>query len=173
MRSNLAAYLVVTDDVDGASAEAREAIGLLAVQAPRIDRELLVEQLALVAALQGDLARAAILEGYAETTIRRLGNRREATELRTSNEVAPLLLRDPARRITRLSAKATRSSPKPRSPSRSRAPSVSSADPSSTPALPSCPAGRSRSPSRISRAVRSAGSVMARRCKLPCAGTMP
>ena len=92
VRSNLAAYLLATGDVDGASAEARAAIGLLAVQDPEnAIVNFSIERLALVAALRGKLARAAVLEGYAEATIRRLGNRREATELLTCNEVGPLL----------------------------------------------------------------------------------
>jgi predicted ATPase/class 3 adenylate cyclase len=90
--ANLAGYLVQSGDLAGAIEAARRAIGLIASQAP--DNSVVtysIEDLALVDALRGNLARAAVLEGYADAMLRRLGNQREATERATYNQLTAVL----------------------------------------------------------------------------------
>ena len=86
--TNLAGYLVAMDDLPGAGAVAREAIGIYATQEPdRVMIALGIEHLALVSALGGDLLRAARTEGYVDALLRRKGAEREPTETTTYNRL--------------------------------------------------------------------------------------
>jgi predicted ATPase len=89
---NLTGYLLAVDDHPAALAVGREAVELYAEMDPDHARiAFAVEHIALVAALRGDLARAATLEGYAEAAIRRHGGEREPTETKTFNRLGALL----------------------------------------------------------------------------------
>ncbi len=89
---NLAGYLAAIDDVSGALSAAREAIGIEAARETDNARAAVpVEQLALALALRGDLARAAVLEGYADTVMARYGCSREFTEIASYDRLAALL----------------------------------------------------------------------------------
>ncbi len=87
--ANLAGYLVAADDLAGAAAVAREAIAAHATR--QIWVAIAMEHLALVCALRGDLTRAAVLEGYVETAVRRQGYQREFTEQTTQDRLTALL----------------------------------------------------------------------------------
>ena len=89
---NLAGYLAAVDDLAGALAAAREAIGLNASHNPDFAIVAIpLEHVALVFALRGDLARAATLEGYADAAFARHGFEREFTENTTHDRLAALL----------------------------------------------------------------------------------
>jgi predicted ATPase len=89
---NLAGYLAVVDDLPGAVAAAREAIGIRAARAPdHAYIAIAIEHLALVFALRGDRARAATLEGYADAALQRHGFEREFTETTTHDRLTALL----------------------------------------------------------------------------------
>ena len=89
---NLAGYLVAVDDLPGAAAAAREAIGIRAAREPdHAHVAVAIEHLALVFALRGDHARAAILEGYADAAFARHGFEREFTETTTHDRLTALL----------------------------------------------------------------------------------
>ena len=89
---NLAGYLVVVDDLPGALAAAREAIGLRAPREPgHAHIAVAIEHLALVFALRGDHVRAATLEGYAEAAFQRHGFEREFTETTTYDRLTAVL----------------------------------------------------------------------------------
>jgi ATP/maltotriose-dependent transcriptional regulator MalT len=86
---NLAGYLVAVDDLPGAIEAAYEVIG------PHVRREpddsqvaQVVEHLALVYALRGELARASTLEGYAASVFRQIGFNRESTETKTYDRLS-------------------------------------------------------------------------------------
>ena len=90
--SNLAAYLVQVGEVEEAREAAREAIELLVVQEPENGVvAIAIEHLALLAALDGNLVRAATLEGYAGAAYRRVGDEREGTERVTYNRLSSIL----------------------------------------------------------------------------------
>jgi predicted ATPase/class 3 adenylate cyclase len=89
---NLAGYLAAVEDVPGAVAAAREAIGINAAREPdHIYVAIGLEHLALVYALRGDFARAAALEGYADAAFTRNGFERELTEATTHGRLTTLL----------------------------------------------------------------------------------
>jgi predicted ATPase/class 3 adenylate cyclase len=89
---NLAGFLAAVDDLGGAAAAAREAIGLNASREPdHAHVAIALEHLALVFALRGDLARAATLEGYAGTAFARHGFQRELAERTTHDRLTALL----------------------------------------------------------------------------------
>jgi predicted ATPase/class 3 adenylate cyclase len=89
---NLTGYLAAMDDLPGALAAAREAIGIRAAREPdHIHVTIAMEHLALVFALRGELARAATLEGYAATSLERHGFPRSFTETTTHDRLTALL----------------------------------------------------------------------------------
>jgi predicted ATPase/class 3 adenylate cyclase len=89
---NLAGYLLAVDDLPGAVAAAREAIGIRAAREPdHAHVAIPIEHLALVFALRGDLARAAALEGYAGAALVRHGFERTFTETTTQDRLTVLL----------------------------------------------------------------------------------
>ncbi len=91
---NLAGYLLAVDDLSGAATAAREAIGKHAAQEPAgVSVAIAIEHLALVFARKGQLANAALLEGYAEAAFERRGFNREFTET-TSHERLTAILRE-------------------------------------------------------------------------------
>jgi len=93
MLNNLAGYLAAAGDLSGAATAIGEAIVVNAdAESHRAHAAVAIEVAALVFALRGDVARAAMLEGYADATLRRYGFEREFTE-RTTNERLALVLR--------------------------------------------------------------------------------
>ncbi len=89
---NLAGYLVALDDLPGATAAARESIGIYAAREPDHPTvAVAIEHLDLVFALHGDLERAATLEAYADAKLQRHRNVREFTETTTHDRLAALL----------------------------------------------------------------------------------
>ena len=89
---NLAAYLVAEGDLPGAFEAAREGIKIRAAQEPgHVYVGIGIEHLSLVYALRGDLARAATLEGYADSVFQKAGFKREFTEMTTHNRLTELL----------------------------------------------------------------------------------
>jgi predicted ATPase/class 3 adenylate cyclase len=89
---NLAGYLAAVDDLPGALAAAREAIGIRAAREPDHARvAIAMEHLALVFALRGDRARAAMLEGYTDAAFARHGYPRGFTETTTHDRLTALL----------------------------------------------------------------------------------
>jgi predicted ATPase/DNA-binding XRE family transcriptional regulator len=90
--NNFAGYLAAADDLSGAVAAAREAIGILVAHEPdHAHVAIAIEHLALVVALCGDRARAATLEGYADSAFGRHGFEREFTEITTHGRLLALL----------------------------------------------------------------------------------
>ena len=109
---NLAGYLVALDDLDGAEDVARKAIAMYVAEPDHAHSGIAVEHLALVCALRGDVARAAVLEGYAAQTFERHGFNREFTETKTYERlVATLRERLPAADLERLTAEGAALSP--------------------------------------------------------------
>ena len=90
---NLAAYLAAVDDLPGALAAAREAIGIWTRTPDRAGVAVAMEHLSLVYALRGEFALAATVEGYADAALRRYGFTREFTEA-TAHDRLTALLRD-------------------------------------------------------------------------------
>jgi hypothetical protein len=89
---NLAAYLAAAGDLAGADEAACESIALLAIRNPgHTHIAVAIEVLALVRALEGDLARAATLEGYVTAALQRIGCGREPTETITHQRLMALL----------------------------------------------------------------------------------
>ncbi|MGA8534541.1 MAG: adenylate/guanylate cyclase domain-containing protein [Candidatus Tumulicola sp.] len=89
---HLAGFLVAVDDLSGAAAAAREAIEIRAAREPdHAHIAIAIEHLALVVALRGDRARAAVLEGYAGAALQRHGYEREFTEATTHDRLSALL----------------------------------------------------------------------------------
>jgi ATP/maltotriose-dependent transcriptional regulator MalT len=92
MLHNLAGYLGAVDDLAGAAAAAREAIGIDAPREPdHAHVAIAIEHLALAVALRGDLSRAATLEGYADAAFGRLGLLRQFTKTTTHDRLTLLL----------------------------------------------------------------------------------
>jgi predicted ATPase/transcriptional regulator with XRE-family HTH domain len=79
-RCDLAAFALAADDLDAAAGEARTVLAM----SDRVDQPVHVaiaaQHLGVVAALRGDLERAARLLAYADTTFRRLAYTRQPTE---------------------------------------------------------------------------------------------
>jgi predicted ATPase len=91
---NLSGYLAALDDLDGAAAAAREGIRIRSAMEPEhIQVAIVIEHLALASAAQGDLERAAILEGYADAAMLTHDAVRGYTEA-TAHERLATLLRD-------------------------------------------------------------------------------
>ena len=82
---NLAGYLA-TDDINGAASAAREAIAIRSELEPEHPEvALAIEQIALISAMRGDnLARVALLEGYANTALLAHKFTRDATSSTTA-----------------------------------------------------------------------------------------
>jgi predicted ATPase/class 3 adenylate cyclase len=92
MLHNLAGYLAAVDDLGGAAAAAREAIRIVASREPDpVYVAIPLEHLALVFALRGELARAAILEGCVQAVFERDGYNREPTECMTHERLIALI----------------------------------------------------------------------------------
>jgi predicted ATPase/class 3 adenylate cyclase len=90
--ANFAGYLAATDRFSEASSIARELIGELASREPTHTHiAVAIEPLALVVAFTTDPARAATLEGYADTALRNQGFTREFTETTTHDRLMTLL----------------------------------------------------------------------------------
>jgi predicted ATPase/class 3 adenylate cyclase/pimeloyl-ACP methyl ester carboxylesterase len=88
---NLAGYLAAIDDLSGALAAAREAIGIWARNPDRAGVAVAMEHLSLVYALRGELTLAAMLEGYADAALQRYGFMREFTEATSHDRITVLL----------------------------------------------------------------------------------
>ena len=92
---NLAGYLVAVDDLPGAIAAARESIGIHGAREPdHAHVALAIDDLALALALRGERARAATLEGYADTALRRRGFERQNDDQKRTHDRLASLLRD-------------------------------------------------------------------------------
>ena len=89
--SNLAGYLLALDDPAGADGAAREAVRLVAHESDHVFVATSLEHLALVSALNGDWGRAAMLAGYADAAVERLGSPREYNERTTFYRLRELL----------------------------------------------------------------------------------
>jgi predicted ATPase/class 3 adenylate cyclase len=88
---NLAGYLLASDDLAGAAAAAREAIVTLVNEPDHFLVTAALEHLALVDALHGDVARAALLEAYTNAALAKDGSTREYTEQTTYDRLTALL----------------------------------------------------------------------------------
>jgi predicted ATPase/class 3 adenylate cyclase len=89
---NLAEYLAAVDDFPAAAVAAREAIEIYDASEPDHPyAAVAIELVALVAALLGNHARAAILEGYAAAAMQRHGCPRGFTETATYDRLIALL----------------------------------------------------------------------------------
>jgi tetratricopeptide (TPR) repeat protein len=77
---NLTAYRLGADDRGGARASAREALAILPPEATPIFYSVLIEHVAVLAALDGALEDAAVLLGFSSATLAEQGVRRERTE---------------------------------------------------------------------------------------------
>jgi hypothetical protein len=88
---SLAGYLLASDDLAGAAAAAREAIGTLVNEPDHLLVTLALEHLALVDALHGDVARAALLAAYTNAALAKDGSTREYTEQTTYDRLTALL----------------------------------------------------------------------------------
>jgi predicted ATPase/class 3 adenylate cyclase len=110
---NLAGYLAAVDDLPGALAAAREAIGVYAASQPdHVYNAAAIEHLALAVALRGELTRAATLEGYADAAFERHGYLREFTETTTYARLNALLRESLApEEFARLTAEGTALTP--------------------------------------------------------------
>jgi predicted ATPase/class 3 adenylate cyclase len=104
LTTNLAGYYASVDDTTSSTAAARESIASLAardVEHPFVAGS--IEHLALASALQGDLSRAAMLEGFANTALERNGVKRGFTETTTYHRLNALLSDGlPPEELTRL-----------------------------------------------------------------------
>lgn len=90
--NNLAGYLLAVDEASDAIAAARESIGIRAEREPSHPHVgMAIEHLALAFALNGNLLRAATLEGYADAALRQHGYNREFTEATTHDRLTGLL----------------------------------------------------------------------------------
>jgi predicted ATPase len=87
---NAAAYRLTLRDLDGARANARDAL-LLSRWASAFEVAAAIQRLATVAALKGDPRRAARLRGYVDAWYRGEGLQRDMTELRTYDMLAEAL----------------------------------------------------------------------------------
>jgi predicted ATPase/class 3 adenylate cyclase len=89
---NLSAYLAANDELVAARSIATEVAGYYERHDPDgVFAAITVELLALVSALEGDLERAAFLEGYADDALRTLGFQRGYTEERTYDRLQRLI----------------------------------------------------------------------------------
>ncbi len=89
---NLAEYLAAIGEFPGAAAAAREAMEIYDASEPdHAYVGIAIELVALVAALLGNLSRAAILEGYADAALQRHGCPRGFTEIATYDRLIALL----------------------------------------------------------------------------------
>ncbi|HTD38741.1 MAG TPA: helix-turn-helix domain-containing protein [Candidatus Limnocylindrales bacterium] len=90
-RCDLAAYAIADGDLDGACAEARTVIAM----SDRVDQPvhlaIAVEHLGVVAALRGDVERAARLLGYSDAMFRRLAYARQPVEQRGEERARAIL----------------------------------------------------------------------------------
>jgi hypothetical protein len=92
MLGNLAAYLAAVDAFPEASEIAREVLREHSGTAPESTfLAVVIETLALAIAAGGDVARATILEGYADAAMLAQGCTREYTETTTHNRLMALL----------------------------------------------------------------------------------
>jgi predicted ATPase len=91
VQRNLAGYLVADGQIAAARATACDAIRELALDPEHSFVTMSIEHLALALALDGELARAAKLAGYADAAHRRHGYARESTESITYERLTALL----------------------------------------------------------------------------------
>ncbi len=77
---NLAAYRLAADDRAGARASATESLSLLAPEIPLVFYAVLIEHVAVLAALEGALEDAAVLLGYSSRVLAARSIPRESTE---------------------------------------------------------------------------------------------
>lgn len=92
---NLAGYLVAAGDLSEAVSAAREAIRIHAAREPRhVLVAATIEHLALAVALDGDHARGALLEGYANAALGQYRFVREFTESTTHDSLTSLLRKE-------------------------------------------------------------------------------
>lgn len=89
--ANLAAYLIAANRRVAAAAHARAALLKLTDGSPPFFRLVAIEHLAVIAALDGDAARAVRLFGYTDARIRALGESRTSTEERGCRRLAAIL----------------------------------------------------------------------------------
>lgn len=103
---NLARSLAAVNDLPGAAAASREAVGIRSALDPEHAQvATAIEHIALMSAMRGDLARAALLEGYADTAVLAHKFGRDVTEETTHGRLAALLSEGLAsEELTRLSA---------------------------------------------------------------------
>jgi predicted ATPase len=89
---NLARSLAAEDDLPGAVAAAREAVGIRSALDPaHAQVGTAIEHIALICALRGDFARAASLEGYADASVRSHKFVRDVTEAMTHERLKALV----------------------------------------------------------------------------------
>jgi len=90
--ANLAGYLIASDQLDGAVATIREGIEIHCSRDPEhVIAAISMEHLAVVAAIRGDYARAAMLEAYADAAFKKNGFVRGFTEAASRDRLARLL----------------------------------------------------------------------------------
>jgi hypothetical protein len=114
LQLNLGAYLTAIDDLAGALESVRTGIAIASTHEPEhFGVAIGIEHMALIAALAGDFARAARLEGYADAALSRAGFAREYTE-QTAHDRLGAVLRDGLRvdELERLKAEGAALAPK-------------------------------------------------------------
>ncbi len=89
--TNLAGYLVATDDAHGAVEAAREAIAAFVREPTHYGVTAALEHLALADAVQCRNRRAALLAGYVDSAFAKAGSKRESTEQKTHHRLTALL----------------------------------------------------------------------------------
>jgi tetratricopeptide (TPR) repeat protein len=90
--TNLTGYLVAVDELVESRRIGREALRVLGARDPEAPLAgMTIEHLALACALEGNLPRAALLEGYADAVFRKYGFIREITERITYDRLSRLL----------------------------------------------------------------------------------
>jgi tetratricopeptide (TPR) repeat protein len=78
--NNIAAYRIALDDLDGAAVSAREGLRIARQVQSAIDMAIVMQHLALLAALQRHPQAAVRLLGYVDAQFKALGYKRESTE---------------------------------------------------------------------------------------------
>jgi ATP/maltotriose-dependent transcriptional regulator MalT len=110
---NLARCFAAANDLPSAAAAAREAIRIRsALNSEHAQVAIAIEHISLVSAIRGDLARAALLEGYADASMRTHESVRDVTETATLVRLTDLLRdRLAAEELTRLRAEGAELAP--------------------------------------------------------------
>jgi predicted ATPase len=95
MLRNLAGYLAAVNKIEAARRAASRAIAFYAASDPEgAFAAVALEHFALCLAMDGDVQKAAILEGYVERTLTRLGYEREYTEVATQRRLVQILAKE-------------------------------------------------------------------------------